>query len=56
MLLLQEGPANTTNYMIIGYVVIFGAILLYLISLAIRQRNLRQDLAALQETAGVDEA
>jgi len=47
--LLQEAPAETTNYMIAGYVVIFGLILLYLISLYIRQRNLKQDLEVLEE-------
>lgn len=49
MLLLQEGPANTTVYMIAGYAVIFSVILIYLASLAIRRRNLRQDLEVLQE-------
>jgi len=46
---LQEGPAQTTNYMILGYVVIFGMMGLYGISLWIRQRSLRQDLAILQD-------
>ena len=49
LFLLQEAPAKTTNYMIAGYVVIFGLILLYLISLYIRQRNLKQDLEVLEE-------
>jgi len=48
LLLLQEAPANTTNYMIAGYTVIFGVILLYLLSLYIRQRNLKQDLEVLE--------
>jgi hypothetical protein len=48
-ILLQEGPAETTNYMIAGYAVIFGTMAIYLISLVIRQRNLKQDLALLQE-------
>lgn len=47
--LLQEGPVNTTNYMIAGYVVIFGVMLLYLISIYVRRRNLKQDLALLEE-------
>ncbi len=46
---LQEGPANTTSYMIAGYVVIFGIMLIYLISLLIRQRNLQKDLEVLEE-------
>ena len=47
--LLQEGPANTTNYMIAGYAVIFGVMLIYLVSLLIRQRNLQKDLEVLEE-------
>ena len=46
---LQEGPANTTSYMIAGYAVIFGVMLIYLISLLIRQRNLQKDLEVLEE-------
>jgi hypothetical protein len=49
LFLLQDGPAQTTNYMIAGYVVIFGVIAIYLLSLYIRQRNLKQDLAILEE-------
>ena len=48
-LLLQEAPANTTNYMISGYAVIFGVMLIYLISLLVRQRNLNKDLEVLEE-------
>ena len=47
MTYLLDGPANTTNYMIAGYAVIFGAILIYLLSLYIRQRNLNQDMQVL---------
>jgi hypothetical protein len=46
---LQEGPANTTSFMIAGYTVIFGIMLIYLISLLIRQRNLQKDLEVLEE-------
>jgi hypothetical protein len=49
MSLLQQGPAETTVYMIAGYAVIFGVMLVYLASLHIRRRNLRQDLEMLQE-------
>ena len=48
-MLLQEAPAATTSYMIAGYTVIFGMILIYLVSLIMRQRNLKQDLEVLQE-------
>ena len=46
---LQEGPANTTGFMIAGYAVIFGVMLIYLISLLIRQRNLQKDMEVLEE-------
>ena len=49
LFLLQEGPAQTANYLIAGYVVIFGAMALYLASLIIRRRNLKQDFEMLQE-------
>jgi hypothetical protein len=48
-MLLQEAPANTTIYMIAGYIVIFGVMLVYLISLSLRRRNLEQDLDVLDE-------
>jgi hypothetical protein len=47
--LLQEGPADTTNFMIAGYAIIFGVMLIYLISLLVRQRNLQKDLEVLEE-------
>jgi hypothetical protein len=47
--LLQEGPAQTVNYFIAGYTVIFGVMALYLASLIIRRRNLLQDLETLEE-------
>ncbi len=40
---------NTINYMILGYSVIFGVLALYLVSLAVRFRNLRQDERTLDE-------
>ena len=49
MLFLQQGPAQTTNYMIAGYTVIFGVILFYVLSLYLRHRNLKRDLDTLQE-------
>lgn len=47
--LLQEGPAQTSGYMIAGYAVIFGVMLIYLLSLYIRRRNLDQDLEVLED-------
>jgi hypothetical protein len=48
-MILQEGPAQTTNYMIMGYAVIFGLMFIYVLSLYIRQRNLNQDLELMEE-------
>lgn len=45
----MEGPANTVNYMIAGYAVIFTVNIIYLVSLVIRQRNLRQDQEILEQ-------
>lgn len=49
VIFLQEGPPETTGYMILGYAVIFGVLLLHLASLALRRRNLEQDLELLEE-------
>lgn len=46
---MDTGPANTLSYMIGGYAVIFGIMLLYLVSLVVRTRNLSQDEAMLQD-------
>ena len=46
--LLQEA-AQTTNYMIAGYVVIFGTMLIYVVSLILRRRSLEQDAQVLTE-------
>jgi len=48
-MILQDGPAQTTNYMIMGYAVIFGLMLIYVASLYLRQRNLKQDLELMEE-------
>lgn len=48
-MLFQEGPANTTTYMIAGYAVIYGVMLIYLISLSLRRRNLKEDLEVLKD-------
>jgi hypothetical protein len=45
----MPGPANTINYMIAGYVVIFGVMLTYLVSLAARWRRMKRDRAMLKE-------
>lgn len=45
----MEQPADTVSYFIAGYVVIFGVMIVYLASLIIRWRNLKQDEALLNE-------
>jgi hypothetical protein len=40
---------DTTNYMILGYVVFTVVMAIYLASLYIRFRNLKQDLEVLEE-------
>jgi hypothetical protein len=47
----QEAPAETTDYMIAGFAVIFGLMFLYLVSLNVRNRNLKLDLEILEEQA-----
>jgi len=48
MQFLQQGTAQTTSFMILGYTVIFSVMLVYLISLAIRSRNLQRELEMLE--------
>jgi hypothetical protein len=45
----MQGPADTLNYMLAGYGIIFGVMLIYIISLFIRARNLRQDEEILEQ-------
>lgn len=44
----QEAPPDTSGYMIAGYVIFFTISIIYVFSLAIRRRNLQQDLQALE--------
>jgi hypothetical protein len=46
---LQQGPAETTNYMILGFALIFIPMLIHLWSIYIRNKNLEQDLALMEE-------
>jgi hypothetical protein len=47
--LLLQAPAETTRYMIAGYCVIFGVMFIYIVSLYVRNRNLKRDLELLKE-------
>jgi hypothetical protein len=44
-----DTPPDTSQYMVAGYAVAFGVMLIYVTSLFIRFRNLKRDLAALEE-------
>lgn len=46
----MDEPLNTINYFIAGFVVIFGSIAGYIISLVVRWKNLRQDVEVLQDS------
>ena len=48
-MLFQDVPAETTGYMILGFVVIFGVLGGYLFSLYSRKRNLEKDRELLKE-------
>jgi len=48
-MLLQDATPDTLNYMLLGFAVILGAIGLHLLSLSIRFRGARRDLAALTD-------
>ncbi len=45
----MDTPAQTLSYMIAGYAVIFGVMIVYVVSLFVRTRNLRQDMETLRE-------
>ena len=45
----MDAPADTLAYMLAGYGVIFGVMLVYLVSLVVRWRNLRQDEEMLKQ-------
>jgi len=46
---LQQGPADTTSYMWLGFGIIFGVIILHVLSLYSRANRLKKDLAFLKE-------
>jgi len=47
--LLQQAPAETTRYMLAGYSVMIGVLLIYIVSLIVRTRDLNRDLKILNE-------
>jgi hypothetical protein len=48
-IILQQAPAETTRYMIAGYSIIFTVMILYIVSIFIRLRHIKQDLETLNE-------
>jgi len=44
-----EGPAQTFNYMLLGYAVILGCVAILAISIVARYRALKRDLQMLQD-------
>ena len=48
-MILQEAPADTLNYMLLGYAVILGTIALFIMSLVMRFRNLQRDVKLLDD-------
>jgi hypothetical protein len=48
-MLLQQGPAATTGYMILGFIVILGLITGLIVSMVVRRRNLDRDLDLLDD-------
>jgi hypothetical protein len=47
-MLFQPPPAETYEYMVLGFAVILGIMGLFIISLMVRFRNLRRDLDLLE--------
>ena len=47
-MLFDQGTPDTSVYMIAGYSIFFIVTVIYLVSLFVRQRNLRRDLETLQ--------
>ncbi len=49
-MLFQDAPADTFNFMVLGYGVILGSMTLFILSLFVRFRNLRRELDYLEES------
>jgi predicted metallo-beta-lactamase superfamily hydrolase len=47
-MLFQEVTPDTANYLILGYVVLIGGPLLYLLSYVLRRRNLERDIQLME--------
>jgi hypothetical protein len=55
-MLFQPPPAETFDYMVLGFTVILGSMALLLLSMVVRFRNLRRDLDLLEEMEAEESA
>jgi hypothetical protein len=53
---LQDATPDTSSYMIAGYVIAFLIMGLYLASIYLRSRNLKQDMSMLEEMEKAEQA
>ena len=53
---LQNGTPDTSGYMVAGYIIAFVVMGLYLASIYIRNRNLKQDISMLEEMEKAEQA
>jgi len=44
-----ETPPDTSQYMVAGYAIAFGVMLVYVVSMFVRSRNLQRDMSMLEE-------
>ena len=47
-MLLQQPTPDTLNYMLLGYAILLGLPILYVISFVLRQRNLEKDVELIE--------
>jgi hypothetical protein len=47
-MLFQEATPETTNYMLLGFAVLIGGPLLYILAFFLRRRNLDKDLRLIE--------
>jgi len=48
-------PNQFNNYLLLGYAVMWLIVMVYIVSLAVRQRNLRRDLDLMEEILQEDD-
>lgn len=48
-------PNQFNNYLLLGYGVMWAIIMIYIVSLAMRQRNLRRDLELMEQILQEDD-